>query len=340
MEWAGVVAFALVGGLTEFVRRLAIRLSLTDAPDPRKSHKRPTPYLGGVLIAIGVLAPSVIALSGGDARLRTLVLAATAVALLGLVDDLRPLTPVTRLIVEGLAAAAVVVVDGHIEIFGNSIDGVLAVAWIVVITNSFNLLDNMDGAAAGVAAVTGAALSLSAFTVGQRSVGVMLLALACACAGFLPHNWAPARIFMGDAGSLFIGFVISSSALLVCTRSVHHATIAGPLMVTFVATIDTCVVLVSRHRAGRPLLLGGTDHVSHRLRRLGLSTGQVAVVLSTTAALTCLAVIPVVRGWVPAFLPLALAVLTGTFLVWLLQKVPVYATKSEETLSYPPRVTL
>jgi UDP-GlcNAc:undecaprenyl-phosphate GlcNAc-1-phosphate transferase len=88
------------------------------------------------------------------------------------------------------------------------------------------------------------------------------------------------------------------------------------------------------------LLLGGTDHVSHRLRRLGLSTGQVASILSATAALTCLAVIPVVRGWVPALLPLALAVPAGTFLVWLLQKVPVYATKSEETLSCPPRVTL
>ena len=340
MEWAGVVAFVLVGGLTEFVRRFAIRLSLTDVPDQRKGHKRPTPYLGGVLIVIGVLAPSVIALRGGDARLWTLVLAAAAVAVLGLADDLRPLAPSTRLVVEGLAASAVVLVNGHIEIFGSRIDAVFAVVWIVVITNSFNLLDNMDGAAAGVAAVTGAALSLSAFMVGQRGLGVVLLALACACAGFLPHNWAPARIFMGDAGSLFIGFVVSASALLVCARSVPHATIAGPLLVTFVATVDTCVVLVSRHRAGRPLMLGGTDHVSHRLCRLGLSTGQVASVLSATAALTCLLVIPVVRGWVPAFLPLVLAVGAGVLLVWLLQKVPVYPAKSEETLSYPPRVTL
>lgn len=340
MEWAGVVAFALVGGLTEFVRRFAIRLSLTDVPDQRKGHQRPTPYLGGVLIVIGVLAPSVIALRGGDARLWTLVLAAAVVAVLGLADDLRPLAPSTRLVVEGLAASAVVLVDGHIEIFGSRIDAVVAVVWIVVITNSFNLLDNMDGAAAGVAAVTGAALSLSAFMVGQRGLGVVLLVLACACAGFLPHNWAPARIFMGDAGSLFIGFVISASALLVCARSVPHATIAGPLLVTFVATVDTCVVLVSRHRAGRPLMLGGTDHVSHRLRRLGLSTGQVVSVLSATAVLTCLAVIPVVRGWVPAFLPLVLAVGAGVLLVWLLQKVPVYPAKSEETLSYPPRVTL
>jgi len=199
------------------------------------------------------------------------------------------------------------------------------VLWIVVITNSFNLLDNMDGAAAGVACVTGAALSLSAFTVGQWGISVLLLALSCGCAGFLPHNWTPARIFMGDSGSLFIGFVISASAFLVCAPSGSAATIAGPLMATFVATVDTCVVLVSRHRAGRPLMLGGTDHVSHRLRRLGFSTRQVALVLSGTAALTGLAVTPIVRGWVPALVPLTIAMGLGTVLVWLLQKVPVYA---------------
>lgn len=339
MEWVGVAAFALVGGLTEFVRRIAVRFALTDHPGVRKSHERPTPYLGGVVIVIGVLLPSVLVMSGGDGRLRTLILAAAAVALLGLIDDLRPLNPPTRLIVEGLAATAVVVVDGRVHLFGNLLDYLLPVLWIVVITNSFNLLDNMDGAAAGVASVTGAALSISAFMVGQRSIGLLLLALACGCAGFLPHNWTPARIFMGDAGSLFIGFVISASALFVCTGSGFEATVTGPLMVTFVATVDTCVVLVSRHRAGRPLMLGGTDHVSHRLRRLGLSTWQVASVLSATAALTCLAVIPVVRGWVPAVIPLACVAGAGTLLVWLLQKVPVY-TPHDEKSPHPTRIPL
>ena len=110
-------------------------------------------------------------------------------------------------------------------------------------------------------------------------------------------------------------------------------------MVTFVATVDTCVVLVSRHRAGRPLMLGGTDHVSHRLRRLGLSTWQVATVLSATAAITCLAVIPVVRGWVPAIIPLACVAGAGALLVWLLQKVPVY-TPHDEKSPHPARIPL
>jgi UDP-GlcNAc:undecaprenyl-phosphate/decaprenyl-phosphate GlcNAc-1-phosphate transferase len=323
MVWVAFTAFVMVGGLTEFVRKLAVHLALTDRPSARKGHRRPTPYLGGVGIVAGVLGPAAIALHGGDMRLRTVFVAAGAVAFLGLADDVRPLTPRVRLVVEAMAASAVVTV-GRVQIFGGWPDYVLPVLWVVVITNSFNLLDNMDGAAAGIACVTGAVLALPAFMVGQRGVGVLLLALACGCAGFLPHNWTPARIFMGDAGSLFIGFVVATSALLVFAPAAHHASIAGPLMVTFVATLDTCVVLVSRHRAGRPLMLGGTDHVSHRLRRLGLSTWQVALALSGAAGLTCLAAIPVVRGWVPAPVPIAVVAALGAVLVWLLQKVPVY----------------
>ncbi|MDN3358951.1 MraY family glycosyltransferase [Actinomadura sp. DC4] len=311
---------------------------MTDRPSARKSHKNPTPYLGGVTIVIGVLLPSALVVSG-DGRLLTLIVASLAVALLGFADDLRPLTPSSRLIVEGLAAAAVVSMGGRIHLFGNPLDYLLPLLWIVVITNSFNLLDNMDGAAAGVASATGAVLAIPAFMVGQRGVCLLLLALACGCAGFLPHNWTPARIFMGDAGSLFIGFVIAASALLVCAGSRDETIVAAPLMVTFVATVDTCVVLVARHRANRPLMLGGTDHVSHRLRRLGLSTWQVAAVLSATAALTCLAAVPVICGWVPALIPLACTAGAGALFVWLLQKVPVY-TPHDETLPDPTRVPL
>jgi UDP-GlcNAc:undecaprenyl-phosphate GlcNAc-1-phosphate transferase len=336
MAWVGAAAFVLVAVLTEFVRRLAIHLALTDRPGARKGHNCPTPYLGGVVIVAGVLAPTIL---GGDPRLRAILLPAAAVALLGLVDDVRPLSAHVRLAVEGAAAVAVIAGAGHMSVFGNWLDYVVPVLWIVVITNSFNLLDNMDGAAASVACATSAVLALPALMTGQRSVGVLLVALSCGCAGFLPHNWTPARIFMGDAGSLFIGFVVASSALLVFAPSAHGTRVAGPLMGTFVATVDTCVVMVSRRRAGRPLMLGGTDHVSHRLRRLGLSTWQVAFTLSGTAALTCLAAIPIVRGWVPAAIPLAGAVILGAFLVWALQKVPVYATYDDRSPA-PARVPM
>jgi UDP-GlcNAc:undecaprenyl-phosphate GlcNAc-1-phosphate transferase len=177
--------------------------------------------------------------------------------------------------------------------------------------------------------VSAAALSVSAFLVGQRSVGVLLLALACGCAGFLPHNWTPARIFMGDSGSLFIGFVISVSALFVCEGSRSGAIVAGPLMVTFVATVDTCVVLVSRRRAGRPLMLGGTDHVSHRLRRLGMRIPQVAMVLFAVAAVSSLLGVLVASGVLPAVKVLAGGTGTVATAVGLLLRVPVYGAKAK-----------
>lgn len=328
MAWAGPVAFVLVAMLTEFVRRIALHLSLTDHPGARKGHRRPTPYLGGVAIVAGVLLP---VLAGGDGLLCAVLVPAAAVALLGLADDVRPLPASLRLAVEGVAAVAVTAGAAHVNVFGNWLDYVVPALWIVVLTNSFNLLDNMDGAAASVACATAAALALTALMTGQRSVAVLLVALACGCAGFLPHNWPPARIFMGDAGSLFIGFVIASSALLVFAPSAHGTRVAGPVLATFVATVDTCVVMVSRRRAGRSPLLGGTDHVSHRLRRLGLRTWQVAFALAGTAALTCLAAIPIVHHQVPAAVPLTVAGLLGALVVWALQKVPVYAAHDERS---------
>jgi UDP-GlcNAc:undecaprenyl-phosphate GlcNAc-1-phosphate transferase len=319
--WAGISALVLVGGLTELIRRLAIRCALIDRPGAHKGHERPTPYLGGIGIVIGVLTPTLLVV--GDERLAVMVAAATAVSGIGLIDDLLRLSPSTRLVAEMLAAVAVVAVYGGAGIAGQ-FDDLIGVLWIVVITNSFNLLDNMDGMATGVACVTSVVLSLSACTVGQPDVGVLLLALSCGCVGFLPHNWSPARIFMGDAGSLFIGFIISSSTFVIYAPFGRVTTITGALLATFVATVDTAVVFISRHRAGRPLLLGGTDHVSHRLRRLGCCTWQVAFVLSGTAAVTSLGGITVLRGWVPAFVPLTIATGSGAVLVWLLLKVPVY----------------
>ncbi|MBO0854927.1 MAG: undecaprenyl/decaprenyl-phosphate alpha-N-acetylglucosaminyl 1-phosphate transferase [Nocardia sp.] len=321
MVWAGISAFVLVGGLTELIRRLAIRCALIDHPNAHKGHERPTPYLGGIGIVIGVLTPTLLVM--GDERLAVMVAAAAAVSGIGLIDDLLRLSPATRLVAETLAAVVVVAVYGGVGIAGH-LDDLIGVLWIVVMTNSFNLLDNMDGMAAGVAYVTSTVLSLSACMVGQPDVGMLLLALSCGCAGFLPHNWNPARIFMGDAGSLFIGFVISSSTFVIYTHSGRMTTITGALLTTFVATVDTALVFISRYRAGRPLLLGGTDHASHRLRQLGFRPRQVAFALSGTAAVSSLGGITVLRGWIPAFVLLTIATAFAAVLVWLLLNVPVY----------------
>lgn len=204
--------------------------------------------------------------------------------LLGLIDDLIPLPQLTRLAIEALAAGVAVLCGIVAPVTGGPLDVLITLLWIVVVTNSFNLLDNMDGVLGGVTAVSATCLAAAAFVSGQPLIGLVLVTLSPAALGFLLYNWAPARIFMGDAGSLFIGFVLACSAALLAGTAAPAggpgAAIASLLLPTFVSTVDTGVVLLSRWRAGRPLLCGGTDHLSHRLRRLGLGTRLTAVTLA------------------------------------------------------------
>ncbi|MFF5262479.1 MraY family glycosyltransferase [Actinomadura viridis] len=320
-----LLALLLTDVLSSVLRRLALRKCLTDRPvEGRKAHERPTPYLGGVAIVAGTLVPLLLVSGHWDGRLGVLVLAGTAVAVLGLVDDLRPLSPLTRLAVECLAASGVVAAGGGLGVLDERLDPVVTVLWIVVITNSFNLLDNMDGAAATVASVTAGSLAVAAYLFGRTGCALLLLALAAACAGFLVHNWPPARMFMGDAGSLFIGFVIAGSTVLVEAPEGAPARIAEVLLVTFVATVDTCLVLISRRRVGRGLFTGGTDHVTHRLRRLGLSVPQVALTLCAASMAACLSGVLVAHQRLPGAVMLAGAAAVAVALVWWLLKVPVY----------------
>jgi UDP-GlcNAc:undecaprenyl-phosphate/decaprenyl-phosphate GlcNAc-1-phosphate transferase len=328
MVVAGAILAALLLAdlMSEALRPLALRHGLTDHPDlSKKVHARPTPYLGGVAIAVGTLASAAALVPRWDMRIGVVSVAGAAVAVLGLVDDIKPMKPRPRLMVEGCAATAVVLAGGRIAVFGNWLDPVLTVLWIVVLTNSFNLLDNMDGAASTVAFVTAGALAGVAYLGGQAGLTLLLLALSAGCCGFLIHNWAPARMFMGDAGSLFIGFVISAAAVLIRVPGGAMSRIAELLLITFVATVDTCLVLISRHRAGRSWSTGGTDHVSHRLRRLGWSVRQVTLTLFACTAASCLCAVLVAEQRLPGLHTLAGAVTIAGLLVWSLLKVSAQA---------------
>jgi UDP-GlcNAc:undecaprenyl-phosphate GlcNAc-1-phosphate transferase len=313
------LAFTLVTLLTEGVRRVAIRHHMVDNPRPDRLHARATPHLGGVAIVGGMLGAIAIAIAvvsyTNAPRTLAIVLASTAVAALGLVDDLRPLA-------------------------GRWIDSAGTVAWIVIITNSFNLLDNMDGAAAAIAVGTMPALATLALATGRRDLAIVLIALCAGCTGFLVHNWTPARIFMGDAGSLFLGFLISASALLICTT--HHVpgTLAAAvpcalLLITFVATLDTCTVVISRVRAGRRWNQGGTDHLSHRLRALGLGTSGTVVVLSAAAVVTSALGLLVLQGVVPTPAALAGTAAAGIAIVTVAQRSRVYQISPPASLPGP-----
>ncbi len=324
LTFVGIAAFTVVAMLVPLCRRIALARGIADEPGPGKAHANPTPYLGGVAIACGASA-SALFLPRWQAEGAAILGAALLLATLGLVDDLRTVRPSVRLVVEAAAAAVAVAAGARIQLFGDVPDVALSILWIVVITNSFNLLDNMDGAVGSIAPIIAAALAVTALTHGQVLVGGLAIVVASACLGFLLYNWSPASIFMGDAGSLFLGFLLAVIALKLRTDADRFASAVAVVLLVGPAVFDTTLVATSRLRAHKHIFIGGTDHTSHRLRLLGVPPpAVVGLLLAGTAASAALGTLvahevvpawPAVIGATVAFV-LALLVLlrVGTYL--------------------------
>ena len=282
-----VFALALAGTLaaTPLVRRLAWRLGVTAQPAANRFHSRPTPLLGGLAIYAAVML--VMAGAAGRAEVRELagiLGGASLVALLGAWDDRRPLSPYVKLAGEALAAGVLIASGVQVTLLGQRLGGGLGAAadlgltllWVVALTNAANLLDNMDGALAGVTLVAAAAIALLAQGSGQLLVAPLAAALAGACLGFLAYNRSPASIFMGDAGSLFLGFLLA--ALGIKLRFPGQSPAASwmvPVLVLADPLFDTLLVVVSRLRRGlNPLKHGGKDHLAHRLVARGATARE------------------------------------------------------------------
>lgn len=272
---------------TPLAARLAVRLGLVDLPGPNKTHVDPTPYLGGAAVATGLGVLGVVA-AGGSAQIATILVAAIAIGVLGLMDDARGLQPPIKLTVEAAAAIALYVTGSGGGVFATPVlDLPLTILWVVVVTNAFNLLDNMDGLAPGVAAMSALAFfGISAYDQ-HFLVASLAAAVAGASLGFLRHNFPPARVFLGDAGSLLVGFLLAAIGLnldLIGQSGVIR--VAVPILALMVPLFDTTLVVIARLRDRRPLFRGGTDHTSHRLAARGLSHAQVAI-LAIAAQAAC-----------------------------------------------------
>jgi UDP-GlcNAc:undecaprenyl-phosphate GlcNAc-1-phosphate transferase len=318
----GISAFALTGLLTWPVRALAIRLGAMDAPNmARKTQSEPVPYLGGVAIALGISVITLGAVFVGAENFAgennnqlqdlalTVLLPALVLGAMGLFDDLRSLSPWPRLITQtviGTVVAFVIVENGTIgTAFGGGdldagagngswINTLVTIVWIVGICNSINFFDNLDGAASGAVAIAALGVFVIAFDRGQELVSALSIVTAGATIGFLLWNKSPAKIYMGDAGALFLGIVISVATIRLnpgITPTWHS--LAIPVMLLAVPLLDTCVAVFSRLTRGLSPLTGGKDHLSHRLVRGGLTRPQAAISLwsaSGVCALFALAV--------------------------------------------------
>ena len=333
---AGALAFAGAAVLVPVVRRVALARGVVDEPTRGRLHATATPGLGGLAVVVAVTAGSVM-LPGWSAPAAGILAGALLVAAVGLWDDVGHVGPAPRLLVEAVAASVAFAAGARLDVAAGPLDLVPTVVVLVVLTNSFNLLDNMDGAAGVVATTTAVALVVGAVLAGQLQVGGLAAAVAGACLGFLLYNWHPATIFLGDTGSLFVGFLLSSVALELRFEAGSPAGLAAVGLLVGVPLLDTTLVVVSRVRAGRPIHVGGTDHLAHRLLLLGLPCRAVAAALALLAGATAALGLAVGRGLVPA-LPVAggVAVVGGAALLALL-RLPVYEGGGGRVVGNPRR---
>ncbi len=287
--YLALATFIFVGALTPVMRKLALRIGAVDAPNmARKTQTEPVPYLGGIAIVIGVLVAtySAVLIENRELALAsTVLIPATAMAAMGLMDDLRGLPPWPRLIsqtIVGIIVAAILIFTDTIgtpsKIF--IIDSVITTLWIVGVCNSINFFDNLDGGAAGTVVVISIFTFLIAFDQGQLLVGALAIVTAGATAGFLLWNRPPAKIYMGDAGALFLGIIVAVLTIrLDPAIQPTWKSLSIPLLLMAVPLLDTTVAITSRLARGISPFTGGRDHLSHRLMRKGLHRRAAAISL-------------------------------------------------------------
>jgi UDP-GlcNAc:undecaprenyl-phosphate GlcNAc-1-phosphate transferase len=266
---------------TPLAMLLAPRLGAVARPRPDRWHERPTPLLGGMAIFAGFL-PAVLAFAPLTRAILGLVVAGSVVFLLGLVDDLKTLRPSVKLAGQVAAASLLVPFGVHAIFVLHPVVAIPATLfWIVAITNAFNLIDNMDGLSAGVACISSAFMVGIALHFEQTEVAIAAAAMAGASLGFLLYNFHPARVFMGDSGSLFLGFTMGTLTIMGSWREASNLflVLLVPLLVLAVPLFDTTLVTVLRKLSGRAISQGGRDHSSHRLVALGLSERSAVLLL-------------------------------------------------------------
>ena len=313
--------------LTLIARAASPRLGMVAAPRQDRWHQKPTPMLGGVAIyaafVIGFLVfgpkvPGALAILGAGSLL----------FLTGLVDDAIHIKPYAKLVLQMIAASTLVFFGLHLP-WGDYhwINDLLTIFWLVGITNAINLLDNMDGLAGGITLISSVFLTVTLLLNGQTSAAILPALLGGAVLGFLFFNFNPASVFMGDSGSMFLGFMLAGTALLADTGRFRSLTsvLLTPVLILLIPIFDTCFVTAARKLSGRPISRGGRDHTSHRLVALGVSERRAVLMLYGFAAVC--GVLALAVRWLETTVVLALVPLFALLVLFLglyLGKVRVY----------------
>jgi UDP-GlcNAc:undecaprenyl-phosphate GlcNAc-1-phosphate transferase len=274
------------------MRKIALATNVVDNPNAaHKSHKKAVPYLGGVAITIGIISISYSTSLVSDFTSATFWLAtsvlgpALVLGLIGLWDDLKNLSPLPRFIAQSIAGiftASVLIITNNVgnPTGSNIFDAVITIFWVVGICNSINFFDNLDGGAAGTVAISSATLAFLALTGDQYLIAALATVTTGATLGFLVWNKSPAKIYMGDAGALFLGVLLATLTIrLEPNTNTQIGSYLTPIFLLAVPILDTTVAVISRLRRLISPFQGGQDHLSHRLIRAGLTRKQAAIAL-------------------------------------------------------------
>jgi UDP-GlcNAc:undecaprenyl-phosphate/decaprenyl-phosphate GlcNAc-1-phosphate transferase len=285
--------------LTPLFRKIAQKSQFLDSPSGQlKKHTAPVPYLGGLAIyfsfLLTILGVLVLSPPVEGARVLAILSGATVMALLGLVDDLFSLSPWVKLLFQFLAAGLLVVFGVQLEFLpGHPLIAVgLTLLWVVGVTNAVNLIDIMDGLAGGVTALACLGFVLVPFLGSQSYVPLTAAALGGSVLGFLPYNFQPARIYMGDSGALFLGYTLAGLAMGHGYSQVNVLALCAPVLILGIPLYDTMLVMVLRTLKGRSMFRGSNDHLALRLRQMGMSVKQTVLTLWGISALLALC-----SGW-------------------------------------------
>ena len=301
-------SYLLVGLLTPLMRKIALATDVVDKPNTaHKSHKQPVPYLGGVAIIIGIIVVAYSTSLVSNFTVKTFWLATSVLApalvlgLIGLWDDMKNLPPLPRFVAQtiaGIFTAFILIATDNVgnptgsEIF----DSVITIIWVVGICNSINSFDHLDGGAAGTVAVSSTALAFLALNGDQYLIAALATVTAGATMGFLIWNKSPARIYMGDAGALFLGVLLATLTVRLHPDSeTQMGSYFTPIFLLAVPILDTSVAVLSRLKRNISPFQGGQDHLSHRLVRAGLSRRMAAVSLWSLSGLFGLVAILISR---------------------------------------------
>jgi UDP-GlcNAc:undecaprenyl-phosphate GlcNAc-1-phosphate transferase len=336
---AGLLAFfvSLVASmmLVVPVRALALRVGMVDLPGPRKVHLTPIPLLGGLAMYAAVVIAVLLAFTGA-ARQQVvgILVGATLVAGVGILDDRGMLHHQVKLFLGMPLAAIILLVSGiHAQLFsevvggraGNILDGVLTIVWVVGITASFSILDHMDGLCAGVAAMASVFFAMIAYINGQTLVTTLAAAVLGAATGFLRWNFKPAKIFMGDGGAMFLGFLMATLGLKLRLENASHLVAwLVPVLILGATIFDTTLVTISRSRRGLlPFATPGKDHAAHRFANLGLGHRGAVLTLYLLGAFSGGAAVLVSYLSTRGAIVVSVAALTIVFIgVYLLERAP------------------